>query len=80
MFDIGDVTLVTIWHDKQWNALAYVKDDGCLIPVESGADSNFLIELLAYDVSQKNDLVVALSDAYYNAMIEVKIGYYNASI
>jgi hypothetical protein len=80
--DIGDVTLVTMWHDKNnWQAIAYVKDGDCLIPVESGNDTHFLIELLAYDISQKNDLVVALQDSYYNATIQVnEVGYYNASI
>jgi len=82
MFDIGSITLVTIWHDGKWNAIGYMKDDlDCIIPVESGTDNHFLIELLAYDISQKNNLVVALSDAYYNATIQVKeLGYYNASI
>jgi hypothetical protein len=82
MCDIGDIKLVTIWYDgKAWSAIAYMIDCEDLVPVESGMDNHFLIELLAYDVSQEKDLVTALSDSYYNATVEVKeLGYYNASI
>lgn len=82
MCDIGDIKLVKLWWaSNRWQALGYCEHDNDLVPIESGDDKNFLIELNAYDISQESDLVIALQDSYYSCKVMVDpIGYWNASI